>query len=244
MEIHQKEIPFEWIEKELTIKRSRFRREANRHFSVIQANIYERLVFDLTHKDFEYFLCYILEKELGDKFRPYVVDKKLDQKWVDVVYEDGDMKHFFQCKQWSSNYMDIKQVGASYAKLYIQKKLFPWSSIHFVSTSFLKKDSENFLKDHHVEYYSNMRIVKLAIKYHLDIKENWIKLIKYIESKRLELYSQQRLPIGINDFQRLLEERLIEDAMHTKSFKQCEKVLLPSSNSVIFKSFIEWWTLN
>lgn len=76
----QKEIPFEWIEKELTNRRSKFRYESLKHFSIIEVDLYERLVFDLTHKDFEYFLCYILEKEFSHKKKPYVVDKKLDQK--------------------------------------------------------------------------------------------------------------------------------------------------------------------
>ena len=246
MEKYQQEIPFEFIEKDLTIQRGKFRKEALKHFTIVETDIYERLVFDLTHKDFEYFLCYILDKEFNSNTKNHqeisVVEKELDQKGVDVIREKDDIKYFYQCKQWSSAYIDIKQVGSSYAKLYLLTKKDPRSWMCFVSTSYLQRESEMFLEDHGVEYLWNRKIIDLALKYHLHIKSNWIKLIEFIQSKRLELYNQQRLPIWISEFQKLQEDRLQEETMHTQNYKKCGKVLPPKSKSPTFMNFTEWWT--
>ena len=65
-----------------------------------------------------------------------------------------------------------------------------------------------------------------------------------IEPSQLDLYQNMTSSILFNSssrrkFQKLIEDRLKEEAMHTKSYKNCEMVLPPKLSSTIYNSFVE-----
>jgi hypothetical protein len=214
---------FEDIEKEIVLLKRNFHINAVKYFSTTQVTLFERLVFDLTHKDFEYFLCHILEKE--GYMKPHVTDKGLDKRGVDIIAIKNGVIHLFQCKQWSSKYIDIKKIGESYAKLFdVKRSDYPDAELHFVTTSFLNSNAREFLEIHKVNVIANVDIIDYAMKYMLQDKENWEKLIEFIQYQRigkmLGKYNQERLFVGITDIkEKLWQQRLDESAMHTTNYR-------------------------
>lgn len=94
--------------------------------------------------------------------------------------------HLFQCKQWSSKYIDIKKIGESYAKLFDAKRSdYPDAELHFVTTSYVNNDARAFLEIHKVNVIDNVEIIRYAMKYTLHDNKNWEDLIRYIQYQRI-----------------------------------------------------------
>ena len=238
---------FEDLEKEINLLRVDFCKNANKYFTINEVSIFERLVFDLTHKDFEYFICYILNKEKYLNIN--VTDEKFDKMWIDIIAEKDWIIHLFQCKQWSSKYFDIKKVGESYAKLFtVKEEYFENAKLHFVTTSYLDINSQEFLWIHGVELISSRKLIDYALKYMLQKSKNWEELIQFIQYKRigkmLGEYHQKRLFSNINNIkQKLWQQRLNESAMHSRNYRIWVCVKEPVFKSVIFNNFSQGWKL-
>lgn len=242
---------FEDIEKEVSLIRWNFLKRANKHNFFInhidRLKLYERIVFDLTHKDFEYFLCYLLKNQ--GYIDPHIADSKLDKLWIDVVASKDGVTHFFQCKQWSSRYIDIKRVGETYAKIYILRKQYPDAEFHFITTSYLYPESKDFLEYHWLKLWENHDVVYHAKCCNLQYETNWEKLIEFIQEQRLErllsIYNQSRFNIWNegNVKSILRQDRLNELAKHSLNFRKWEKVLVPTKQNIFFNHFFQYWDL-
>ena len=103
-----------------------------------------KITYDLTDKDFEYLVAYLLEKEGYSTtfFGKY-------NKGIDIQAIRNNKILHIQCKQFSKAYITDKQAGAFYGQINQRlKTAYENESFYYVTTSYVTTDaSEVFARD-------------------------------------------------------------------------------------------------
>lgn len=209
--MEQLQIPFKNILEILEEKKQKRIRllERRTYFSQEQINFLLKITFDLTDKDFEYLVAYLLEKEWYDiktfgKFH----------KWIDIEAERNGKKLYIQCKQLSNAYITEQKAGA-FCGL-IRKNLEKANqneSFYYVTTSYVTPDANEVFARDGVKTISNRELLLKCEKCGLLSDEWWHDLIKYIRARRVdELIKTRKIwPSNFEEIKKTLRKQRIHE---------------------------------
>ncbi len=186
----QLQIPFQEIIEQLDEKKwKRYRFLTwKAWFSSDEARFLLKLTYDLTDKDFEYMIAYLLEQE---NFKVAMFWKY--HKWIDIEAEKNWKKLYVQCKQLSSWYISETKAWSFLGN--IRKKLETRKQgeyFYYVTTSYVWPDAEEYFRKNGVITISNRKLIEKCKKYGIMEDVWWEKLVTYIKRKRLEVISMNR----------------------------------------------------
>lgn len=198
-----------------------------------------RITYELTDKDFEYFVAYILKNEWYTS---------IDVQWwyndggADIIAMRNGQEFFIQCKQWSSPYVTMKRAWEFYWTIYPLRKRYTNAIIGYVTTSFINDEVKDFFHDHHIDgTISNGKLLESCWKLGLFKKEWWEKMIRYIQQQRLlKLRNQWQkfFPIE-SEFRRLQNLRVNELRHHLSPYMQNKNI---DFNTIDFsQAFFQYW---
>ena len=171
-----------------------------------------KITYDLTDKDFEYLVAYLLEKEGYSTtfFGKY-------NKGIDIQAIRNNKILHIQCKQFSKAYITDKQAWAFCGQINQKMKAaLKNESFYYVTTSYVTPDaSEVFARDG-VKTISNKELLGKCEKCGLFTDEWWKDLIKYIREKRVKKLIQLRKiwPSNYDEIKSTLRTQRISEFKH------------------------------
>ena len=141
-----------------------------------------KITFDLTDKDFEYLVAYLLEKEwyMISTFEKF-------HKWIDIEAQRNGKILQIQCKQLAKAYITDKQAWAFCGQ--ISKKLQTArenESFYYVTTSYVTPDASEIFARDGIKTLSNKELLTKCEKCGLFTENWWADMIKYIRAKRVQ----------------------------------------------------------
>ena len=129
--------------------------ERRTHFSPEQIDFLLKITFDLTDKDFEYLVAYLLEKEgySTSFFGKY-------NKGIDIQAIRNNKILHIQCKQFSKAYITDKQAGAFCGQINQKMKAANENeSFYYVTTSYVTPDASAVFARDGVKTISNKELL-------------------------------------------------------------------------------------
>lgn len=141
-----------------------------------------KITFDLTDKDFEYLVAYLLEKEWYNisTFGKY-------HKGIDLEARRNGKTLYIQCKQLSNAYITEQKAGAFCGLIGKNiKEVKSNESFYYVTTSYVIPDASAVFARDGVKTISNKELLGKCEKCGLFTEEWWKDLIKYIREKRVQ----------------------------------------------------------
>ena len=222
----------------LKIKRREWLKKTH-HFSPEEMEFLLRITYELTDKDFEYFVAYILQYE---GYTDIDVLGWYDDGGIDIRAKKNGKSICIQCKQWASPYITMKRAWGFYGTIYHLKKSNPEAEIAYVTTSFMNTDVLEFFHDHHINgTISNGKLLVSCRELGLFTEEWWGKLIRYIQQQRLlqmRKKLQESLPI---ESRKLQNNRVFEMRNHLSPDEHNKSVNLASVDDSV--RFFQYWDL-
>jgi hypothetical protein len=209
-------------------------------FSWDEARFLLKITFDLTDKDFEYLIAYILEQENFDvsMFWKY-------HKWIDIEADKNWKKLYIQCKQLSSWYVNESKAGSFLGN--IRKRLEERKNdeyFYYVTTSYVWPDAEEYFKKNGVLTISNKKLIDKCKKCWLMEEAGWSKLVSYIQRKRLEVISINRKSNLTNIKDALKMQRVYEFCNHLPPNKRITWIANEFLNdSKFINTFFAHWDI-
>ncbi len=200
-----------------------------------------RITYELTDKDFEYFVAYILK---NDGFTNISVQGWYDDGGADVIAEKNWKTFLIQCKQWASSYITLKRAGEFYGTIYPLKKKNPDSVIAYVTTSYIDDDVLDFFHIHWIDWtISNGKLLDSCRELWLLTEEWWGRLIRYIKQERIlklrkEFQSSLPMESVLNKLQR---QRVFELRNHLRPSRH--KAYINTSSIDYSMKFFQYWDL-
>ena len=203
-----------------------------------------RITYELTDKDFEYFVAYLLQHAW---FTEIDVQGGREDQGADIIAKKKNQKYLIQCKQWASRYITLKQAGEFYGIIYPLKKQNPDASIAYVTTSYINEEVQDFFHVHGIkgvfsnDDLSNGYLVKVCWELWLFTEEWWSKLIQYIQQQRilkLRKELQKSLPLQ-SELQKLQTQRVIELRNHLSPSKH--KMFINPASIDYASRFFQYW---
>ncbi len=202
-----------------------------------------KITYDLTDKDFEYLVAYLLEKEgysvsFFGKFN----------KGIDIKAERNSKILNIQCKQFSKAYITDKQAWAFCGQISQKvKTAHENETFYYVTTSYVTPDAiEVFARDG-VKPISNDDLLVKCKKFGLFTEEWWKYLIKYIREKRVQELIQFRKiwPSNHDELKKILRTQRINEFKNHFSIairgNQWFKAYL--WNQWFVNTFFQYWNL-
>ena len=157
-------------------------------FSDKELDFLVRITYDLTDKDFEYFIALILE---SDGFETSI-NGGWNDRGVDIIAKKDDTTFAIQCKQWSKARITLKDAGMYYASIYENMKKSHGRIFAYVTTSYIPEDVKEYFQMHGIYgIISNLKIIKESRKLGFFSEEGWKNMIsKMRHNFALELVTQ------------------------------------------------------
>lgn len=200
-----------------------------------------RITYELTDKDFEYFVAYILKNE---GFINIDVQWWYEDGGADIVAEKNWVKFFVQCKQWASSYITMKRAWEFYGTIYPLKKKNPGTIIAYVTTSYMDDEVLDFFHVHGINWtISNGGLLKSCRELWLFTEEWWQKMILYIQHQRLleeRKRVQSYLPLE-SELMKLQRQRVYELRNHLQPSKH--RVYVNITSIDYSSQFFQYWNL-
>lgn len=211
------------------------------HFHSDEINFLLRVTYELTDKDFEYFVAYILNHEW---FTGIDVRGWKEDGGIDIVAKKNEKTVYIQCKQWASPYITMKRAGEFYSTIYHMKKKNPEIEFAYVTTSFMDHEVLDFFHDHGINgTISNGKLLESCRQLGLLSEEWWARLIAYIQQQRLMKFRkdlQTSLPVE-SELRKLQKQRVLELRHH---LPQGEHERFINLASVDYSArFFQYWDL-
>lgn len=202
-----------------------------------------KITYDLTDKDFEYFVAYILKNEW---YISIDVQWGYDDGGADVVAKKNGQEFLVQCKQWASPYITMKRAWEFYGTIYPLKKKNPKAIIAYVTTSFMDDEVQEFFHDNHIDgTISNGKLLESCRELWLFTEEWWKKMIQFIQQQRiLKLRNalQKSLPVE-SELRKLQNQRIRELQHHLNPSMQNKYINLGTVRFSRSLSFFQYWDL-
>lgn len=200
-----------------------------------------KITYDLTDKDFEYFVAYMLKNEWYTSIN---VQWGYDDGGSDIVAMKNWQEYLIQCKQWASPYITMKRAWEFYGTIYPLKKKHPKATIAYVTTSYMNEEVLDFFHDHYINgTISNGKLLDSCKELGLFTENGWKKMIQYIKQQRiLKLRNELQKSIPIeSELKKLQNQRIFELRNHLKPSMQNKYINLAK---VDFSwSFFQYWDL-
>lgn len=214
-------------------------------FSDAEISFLIRITYDITDKDFEYFIALLLE---ADGYTT-IVQGGLNDKWTDIIAKKDGKNFAIQCKQWSKSYISMKDAGEYYGTIYYQMQQNPDMIYSFVTTSYVDDRVRWFLEVHHIPgIISNRKIIEESKKlgYFSDI--GWRNLIQDIQHKRLmELRKSRQLSMesGFEKLKQDLRTARLQELKHhlPKHMQNRTSSINRLKHKEFLNSFFQYWNL-
>lgn len=211
------------------------------HFHSDEINFLLRVTYELTDKDFEYFVAYILNHEW---FTGIDVRGWKEDGGADVVGKKNWKFFFIQCKQWASSYISMKRAGEFYGTIYPLKKKNPEAIIAYVTTSYINDEVLDFFHIHGIDWtISNGKLLDSCRELWLFTEEWWGRMIWFIKQQRiLELRKELQTFIPLeSELRKLQRLRVDELRNHLQPSKHTAYI---NSNSIDYTvNFFKYWNL-
>lgn len=229
--MEQLQIPFSNIIEILeNNKQKRFKLLKSRSgFNESQILFLIKITYDLTDKDFEYLVAYLLEKEwyAVSTFGKY-------HKWIDVEARRNGKVLNVQCKQFAKAYITDKQAWAFCGQINkMLKSAGENESFYYLTTSYVTPDAREIFARDGVKIISNKELLEKCEKQGLFTEEGWKELITYIRAKRVDELVRNR-KVGVSNYEE------IKKSLRTQRINEFKHHLPPSiRNSKSFISFFE-----
>lgn len=200
-----------------------------------------RITYELTDKDFEYFISYILHHE---GFTNISVQWWKVDGGIDITAKKEEKDFLIQCKQWAVPYINLKHAGEFYGTIYPLKKKNPNAIIAYITTSFIPDDVLGFFHDHNIYgTISNGELLSSCRELWLFTEEWWKKMILYIQQQRIlkmRKEIQTSLPIE-SELKKLQKQRVDELRNHLHPNKH--KVFVNPASIDYSARFFQYWNL-
>lgn len=202
-----------------------------------------KITFDLTDKDFEYLVAYLLEKEwytvsTFDKFH----------KWIDVEARRNEKILHIQCKQFSNAYITDKKAGAFYGQV---SKLIQSAnkneSFYYLTTSYITPDAREIFARDNIKMISNKELLEKCEKQWLFTDAGWKELIVYIREKRVQELVKNR-KVGVSSYEEIkksLRTQRINEFKHhlPPSMRNSKSSISYLEHHKFLNSFFQYWDL-
>jgi HJR/Mrr/RecB family endonuclease len=121
----------------------------------------DKITFEISCKDFEFFYAYILEKE---GYIDVTVSQN-DKDMVDIRAMKNGKKYLIQCKQWTSKDISVQQVAEMYSKMYHEYFQDRENTVmRIVTTSYFDQYSREFLQGNNIEGINNIELIETCMK--------------------------------------------------------------------------------
>ncbi len=202
-----------------------------------------KITFDLTDKDFEYLIAYLLEKEwyVTSTFEKY-------HKGIDVEASRNGKTLYIQCKQLSNAYITEQKAGAF---CWLVNKMInvakPSDSFYYVTTSHVTPDAAEVFARDGIKTISNRELLEKCKKQWLFTDTWWKDLIYYIREKRVQEVIKYR-KIGASNYEEikksLREQRINEFKHHLPlSVRNSKSSISYFEHQWFLKVFFKYWDL-
>ncbi len=200
-----------------------------------------RITYELTDKDFEYFVAYILKHEW---FTNIDVRGWNEDGGIDIIAKKNGKTIYVQCKQWASPYITMKRAGEFYGTIYHMKKANPEIEFAYITTSYMDHDVLDFFHDHRINgTISNGKLLESCRELGLLNETWWQKMIQYIQQQRLTKIRkdlQTTLPVE-SELIKLQKHRILELRHHLSRGEHQSFVNLASVDYSV--QFFQYWNL-
>jgi Restriction endonuclease len=202
-----------------------------------------KITYDLTDKDFEYLVAYLLEKEW------YTVSTFWKfHKWIDVEARRNGKLLNIQCKQFAKAYITDKYAWAFCGQINkMLKSTGENESFYYLTTSYITPDAREIFARDGVKIISNKELLEKCEKQGFFTEGGWKELIVYIRGKRVEELVRNR-KVGVSNYEE------IKKSLRTQRINEFKHHLPPSirnsKSSISFfehqsflKPFFQYWDL-
>lgn len=157
-----------------------------------------KITYDLTDKDFEYLIAFLLEKEWYD-----ISTFEKFHKGIDIKAERNNKIIYLQCKQFAKAYITDKQAWAFCGQINKLIKLAHENeSFYYLTTSYITPDAREVFARDGIKIISNKELLEKCHKQWLFTEEWWKELIAYIRDKRIEELLRYR-KIGVSNYEEI-----------------------------------------
>ncbi len=202
-----------------------------------------KITFDLTDKDFEYLIAYLLEKEW------YTISTfGTFHKWIDVEARRNEKILHIQCKQFSNAYITDKKAGTFYWQINkLIKSATVNESFYYLTTSYITPDALEIFARDNIKAISNKELLDKCKKQGLFTDEWWKNLIVYIRGKRVEELIKYR-KIWISSYDEIktsLRNQRINELKHhlPPSMRSSKSSISFFKHQKFINSFFQYWDL-
>lgn len=223
-----------WVQLEVQReKRRKFHNDKKTKFYYNQLSLENllKMTYDITDKDFEYFIKNLLEKE----WYKAEVTWGYPDEWVDVKAFQNGVWHFIQCKQWWSDMISEREIWEYYWGIFHLMKEFPRVKFQYITTSYLSTRAIEFCDEHNITWMDNKWLMELCIKHRIFDGDNWTEIRKNIYRNRLEDMRKR----WIQNVKDELKKRGIEEYRSHISYKLRNKVIFNSNSRNTVTEFLE-----
>lgn len=200
-----------------------------------------KITYDITDKDFEYFVAYILKSKW---YTSVNIQWGYNDRGADISAKKNGQEFLIQCKQWASPYITMKRAWEFYGTIYHLKKRYPNSGILYITTSYINDEVQDFFLDHQIDAtISSWKLVDFCQELGLFTSEWWEKLIKYIQQQRilkLRKELQKFLPVE-GELHKLQIQRMIELRNHLSP--RWHKIYINLASIDYSVKFFQYWNL-
>ena len=243
----QEPIPFEEVIEALSwLKKMRRTWLAKtKIFSDREMDFLVKLTYDLTDKDFEYFVAILLEWDgYSTKVQWWLNDGGVDI----LAMKDGKILAI-QCKQWSKAHITKKDAGAFLGSVDTEKQRNPDRIFAYVTTSYVVPDAEIFLQNQGIQWIiSNKKLVWECRKLWYFTERWWERLILEIRQRRLKdlsKKSQLSLDSGYEALKKELRSARLSELKHhlPRDIRYKKSTISPIQHWVFLASFFQYWNL-
>ena len=231
---------FEWIRRN---RRSGLKKTGI--FSDKELDFLVRITYDLTDKDFEYFIALILE---SDGFETSI-NGGWNDRGVDIIAKKDDTTFAIQCKQWSKARITLKDAGMYYASIYENMKKSHGRIFAYVTTSYIPEDVKEYFQMHGIYgIISNLKIIKESRKLGFFSEEGWKNMIIKIRERRikdLQNSAQFRIGVGYTELKQELRIKRLQELKHHLPLairrKKSNISLHNTRHQQFYQHFFQYW---
>ncbi len=214
-------------------------------FSDAEMNFLIKITYDLTDKDFEYFVAILLEADW------YItkVQGGFNDGWVDIIATKDWHTLAIQCKQWSKAHVTKKDAGTFLGSVDTEKQKHPDKIFAYVTTSYVLPEAETFLINHGIEWViSNLKLVRESKKLWFFTEEWWKKLILNIRQRRfkdLSKKSQLSFESWYENLKKELRSARLSELRHhlPRDIRNKKSIISPIQHWSFLVSFFQYWDL-
>ncbi len=200
-----------------------------------------KITYDLTDKDFEYFVAYILKSKWYTSIN---IQWGYDDGGADLIAKKNGQEFLIQCKQWASPYITMKRAWEFYGTIYPIKNRYPNSGILYITTSFINEEVQEFFLDHQIDAtISSWKLLDSCLELGLFTSDWWEKLIQFIQQQRilkLRKELQKFLPVE-SELHKLQIQRMIELRNHLSPSRH--KIFINPASIDYSAKFFQYWNL-